>query len=241
MGYNFLNIPGDNDWNECAGYDIHSNVDAVREMWRENFAMGTSPFKQFNTDFPPPTGGNIDDHHNPPPLRPTIYRKDDNPEIYFFKYSNVAIFGLNRPDRESYISNIAPTDANEVWVSSQLSNDVTCSFQSIVLISHAWLKESLYQTIENEYFDRCNRTVPILSISGNTQPRSYCMSVEENQQLGAGTALRVNVTVEAFKSAPLLISVVRDPLSSSVSTSGGDYFHVEDIDLSDQNNVCPDL
>jgi len=68
--------PGDNDWNECFGYDITSNADPIREVWRKMFAeVNTSPFNQFTSDFPQTFGFNGAD-------RPVINRKDFNPEIF---------------------------------------------------------------------------------------------------------------------------------------------------------------
>jgi len=193
---------------------MQSNTDPGREMWRGHFAGKTSPFHQFGKDFPRGSS------------RPAIYRQESNPENYFFNYSDVAVFGINKPDRRSYISDRAPVDANELWVEQRLGLDSSCSFKSIVIFAHSWAKESLYGKI-NEYFDACGgATLPILSISGNTQPTAYCMSKN-------ATNTRVNVTVEAFSSAPLLISVVRDPNGS------GDYFHVEDVDQTGSNRQCP--
>ena len=192
---------------------MSANTDPIREMWRENFARESSPMHQFGKDFP---GGS----------KPTIYRQSSNPENYFFNHSGVAFFGINRPERSSYISDRAPVDINEQWVEERLTLDTTaCTFKSIVILAHSWAKESLYGKID-EYFDSCGKTLPILSVSGNTIPTSYCMSKDV-------TNSRVNVTVEAYQSAPLLISVVRDP------EGGGDHFHVEDVDATDSNIQCP--
>ena len=57
---------------------------------------------------------------------------------------------------------------------------------------------------------------------------SICMS---KQAINA-TNTRVHVIAEAFQSAPLLISVVRDPDGS------GDFFHVEDVDSSVNAYSC---
>ena len=144
----------------------------------------------------------------------------------FFFHSDVAFFDINKSDGSTNISSKAYVDINEVWVEDRLGLDsTTCTFKSIVIIAHSWPKESLYDKID-EYFDACGATLPILSISGNTQPRTYCMTQN-------ATSTRVNVTVEAFESGPLLISVVRDP------DGGGDFFHVEDVDLTDSNRQCP--
>lgn len=228
-GTNFLPVPGDNDWNECYGYDINSNTDPMRELWRDNFAAESSPFHQFTRDFPEGGGGSDDDGSS----RPTIYRQDGNPENYFFSHNNVAFFGINRPDGRSYISNKAPVDTNEAWVEHRLgldssSESSSCTFKSIVIIAHSWPKESLYDKVLGEYVDACGGTVlPVLSISGNAQPRSHCMTTKDESDM------RVEVTVEAFQSGPLLISVVRDP------DNGGDFFHVEDVDSVDSNRRCP--
>eukprot|EP00986_Skeletonema_menzelii_P003468 scaffold1052_cov115-Skeletonema_menzelii.AAC.1 len=49
---NFLLINGDNESNECMGYDINTPTDPVREMWRERFGQYL-----FTSDFPAITGG----------------------------------------------------------------------------------------------------------------------------------------------------------------------------------------
>eukprot|EP00986_Skeletonema_menzelii_P005447 scaffold1978_cov144-Skeletonema_menzelii.AAC.13 len=49
---NFLLINGDNESNECVGYDINKPTDPVREMWRERFGQYS-----FTSDFPAITGG----------------------------------------------------------------------------------------------------------------------------------------------------------------------------------------
>lgn len=202
LGTNFLIVPGDNEWNECYGYDESSNTDPVKEMWRKHFAAERSPFNKFSKDFP---GGG----------RPAIYRHDDNPEIFYFNHNRVAFFGLNQVDR----SDTAPVDANEEWVKDRLSLDTNCELESIVILSQTWPKRSLYDTIDL-YFDVCESTLPILTVTGNTHPKTYCMATNENED-SSGTA-RVKVTA----------AVVRDP-------NGGDFFHVEDTQGMDSNRYCP--
>ena len=181
-------------------------------MWGKHFADERSPFNQFNRDFP---GGG----------RPAIYRHDDNPEIFYFNHNRVAFFGLNQVDRRDY-----PVDANEEWVEDRLSLDTNCELDSIVILSQTWPKQSLYDTID-QYFDACESTLPILTVTGNTHPKTtYCMTTNEHED-SSGTA-RVKVTTEAARSGPLLISVVRDP-------NGGDFFHVEDTQGMDSNRYCP--
>ena len=82
----------------------------------------------------------------------------------------------------------------------------------------------IYDVI-NDYFDvACGGTVlPILSITGNTHPESYCMSKSDN---------RVFLTIEAFRSGPIKVTVLRSP-------EGEDFFYVEDSQLSSSNSECP--
>ena len=77
----FFIVPGENDWNECYGYDINSNTDSARELWRNHFAESTSLFHQFRINF---HGGG----------KPKNSRKDGNPEMFYFERNNVAFCGL---------------------------------------------------------------------------------------------------------------------------------------------------
>ena len=214
-GNNFLIVPGDNDWNECYGYDINANTDPIRELWRGHFADTTSPFNQFNTDFP---GGG----------KPFIDRKTKtgNPEIFYFERNNIAFFGLNRVSRESYISNRAPVDLNAEWVEDHLSLDnITCTIKSTVIIAQALLKPIVYGKID-AYFDACG-SIPLLTITGDVHPKNFCMTRDIPNT-------RLDLTVEAFRSGPILVSVVRDPTGRR-----GDYFHFYDSDPVDSNKRCP--
>ena len=208
---NFLLTPGDNDWNECYGYDITSNSDPIRQLWRSHFAEDTSPFHQFGQDFPLVTGGG----------RPTIQRQSSNPENFYFEYNNVAFIGLNLVAGSNYIENNG-VDLNAQWVQQRLLGDSTsCDLKSIVVIGHT-RPGSAVNTELSTYFNSCSE-IPVLTISGNSHPSTYCMS--KNGE-------RLDLTVEAFRSGPILVSVVRDP-------NGGDYFHIDDADLTNSNTQCP--
>jgi len=211
---NFLVVPGDNDWNECYGYDRYSNTDPTRELWRATFSDVTSPFNQFSTDFP---GGG----------RPHIHRKLGNPEMFFFQRNDIAIFGLNKVgNRFSYISDVAPVDLNAEWVEERLSLDSnTCSYKSIVILAQALLKPIVYDKVD-AYFEACG-ALPLLTITGDYHPETFCMNKNS-------TNTRLDLTVEAYKSGPLLVSVIRDPTGEK-----GDFFHVDDSDLVDSNYYCP--
>jgi len=211
---NFLLVPGDNDWTECYEYDLYSNTDPAREMWRATFADVPSPFNQFSRDFP---GGG----------RPFIHRKPGNPEMFFFEYNNIAFFGLNRVgNRMSYISDIATVDLNGEWVNERLSLvNTTCPYESIVILAQALLKPVVYDMVDI-YIEACG-LLPLLVITGDYHPDTFCMTKKETDH-------RLELTVEAYRSGPLLVSVIRDPTGLK-----GDYFHVDDSDLVDSNRDCP--
>ena len=215
----------------------------MREVWRDNFARNL-PFTSFSRPFP---GSGI---------TPTIQRKttpnafgDSNPEIFYFEYDNVAFFGANLLTGDTYVTSTGPTDINAEFVEEMLPSD--CSVNSIVIFSHKYPNDkvscwnefgqglrfvsslpSLYlhytmkiYDVINDYFDvACGGTVlPILVITGNTHPVSYCMSKPDN---------RVFLTIEAFRSGPIKVTVVRSP-------QGEDFFYVEDSQLSSSNDECP--
>ena len=185
-------------------------------MWRDDFALDAA-FNQFGADFPPTLGFSGGS-------RPTIDRRHEsgNPEIFYFLHNKIAFFGLNRVARNSYISNRAPSDFNADWVEEKLALDLSCDLESIVIIAQSTLKDVVYNKID-EYFARCG-TIPSITITGDLHPRTYCMEK---------TGEHFDLTIEAFKSGPILVSVVRDPTGVR-----GDYFHVEDSQLTNSNYDC---
>ena len=216
--YNFLIVPGDNDWNECEGFDDTKNDGDRRDDWREIFADTTSPFNKFERNFP----GEND--------FPVIERKttpnaqgDKNPEMFFFRYSDIAIFGLDMMSGPSYVRDNSPVDINAEWVADRLGND--CSFRSIIILSHKAPNDPIVDALD-AYFDECG-IIPSLVIKGSSHPVNYCMERDAREK-------RVFLTVEAFQSGPLSVSVVRD-----YSEGGEDYFHVADSDAVISNTNCP--
>lgn len=215
---NHVIVPGDNDWNECFGYDVTQNDGDFRDLWRELFAEVPSSFNKFDRNFP---GENY---------YPDIERKttpnaqgDVNPELFFFRYKDIAIFGLNTPSGLNYINDYSPVNINAEWVADRLGND--CSFQSIIILSHKTPNDPVFDELD-AYFDECG-IIPSLVIKGSSHPITYCMERDEDQK-------RVFLTVEAFQSGPLTVSVVRD-----YSEGGEDYFHVADSDAVISNTNCP--
>ena len=133
---------------------------------------------------------------------------------------------MNRVGLESYISDVAPVDLNAEWVEDRLSLDaVTCTIESIVIIAQTLLKPIVYDKVD-AYFDACG-SLPLLTITGDYHPKNFCMTRDV-------TNTRLDLTVEAFRSGPILVSVVRDPTGRR-----GDYFHFYDSDLVDSNKRCP--
>ncbi len=206
---NFLLINGDNESNECLGYDITQPSDPIRDMWRNKFGTYS-----FTSDFPEITGGG----------RPTISRVAGNEEIFSFEYKNIAFFGLDYPAGDTYITKKAPQDLNAKFVKETLDSDTSCELKSIVMFSHIAPRSPVDDAL-NDYFNVCERVLPTLVVMGNAHPSTYCLTRKGE---------RFSLTVEAFKSGPLMVSVVRDP-----KEGGGDYFHVTDSDLKNSNSDCP--
>ena len=214
---NFLLVVGDNEWQECVGYDMYSNTESggFRELWREYFAGAASAHHQFNRDFATSVGGN----------RPPLTRMNSNPEIFHFEYNGSAFFGLNRSQGTQFIDDISDVDFNALWVEQQLALDTTCKLKSVVFISHVGPSSDVRSKL-SEYFTRCS-ALPTLSIKGNDHPSTYCLNMDIDHQL--------ELTIEAARSGPVLVSIVEDP------DSGMHFFHVDDPDKNDSNSVCPEL
>ena len=200
---------------QCEGYDINSPTDWVRRLWRQRFAEDTSPFNMFTRDFAPS-------------VMPSIARRVSTPEIFYFTYNDIAVFGLNLVSGSSYEMGDGPVDEiNSDWVSQQLGADTpACSIKSIILVAHMFPSSAVNAALDT-YFETCG-ILPTLAISGNDHPKSYCFNYDAN------IAKRINLTVEAYESGPIRVSVLRDP-------NGDDYFHVDDSDLANSNSNCPDF
>jgi hypothetical protein len=147
--------------------------------------------------------------------------------MFYFKYNNVAVFGLNRVDGNQWVDDVAPTDVNADWVQERLAQDTSCSLKSIVMVVHIVPSTGVNNAL-NSYFSRCGATLPTLTITGNDHPTSYCMFLNSSIQK------RVDLTVEAYSSGPIAVSIVRSP-------SGEHFFHVKDADLVNSNSNCPNL
>ena len=212
---NFLLINGDNESNECLGYDITKPTDDIRDMWRNKFGKYA-----FTSDFPEiittgTTGGS----------RPTISRVVGNEEIFGFEYKNIAFFGLDYPSGDTYITKNAAKDLNAKFVKETLDSDTRCELRSIVMFSHIAPLSAVDDALD-DYFTTCGKVLPTLAVLGNAHPETYCLTRKGETKF--------SLTVEAFQSGPLLVSIVRDP-----KEGGSDYFHAKDSDLVNSNSNCP--
>ena len=208
----FLSLQ-DNEWNECVNFDRNSATDEHREVWRNSFANSFSPFYEFQRDFPLVLNGSS--------ARPSLMRQtsDGTPENFFFLHNDVAFFGISQPNDRT------PTwtgmdDLNAAWVSTHLGPDMaTCAIRSIVIISQVSYSNKV-ATALNSYFAACG-DIPVLNVKGDTHPATFCMEKLNNV---------LRLTVEARKSAPLMVSIVED-------NSGTHWFHVEST--SNSTMGCP--
>ena len=155
-----------NDWNECQGYEPQQNRDWIRDLWRDKFANSNSPLNQFGRNFPSYLGFNGTG-------KPYIQRKEssddvyNNPEIYYFVFNKIAVFGLNRVSKASYVSNVANPDPNTDWVTTKLAEDNECELESILIFAHQVPKWGVYTAIDN-YFDGCGGAkLPLITITGD--------------------------------------------------------------------------
>ena len=207
--------------NECYGYNINSNTDPIRELWREYFAKYSSPISQFTNNFPATPGFDGTSF-------PVVERKaDTNPELFHFRHNDIVFFGLNQVGRETY-EDTHPV--NDDWVTDRLGLDPGCTMRSIVIIAQRPPNKSVYDRFETYFNTACGGVqLPILTITGDMHPETYCQTMQHGPN-------RIDITVEAFSAGPLKISVVRD---MTPGNNRADFFHVEDTQATPTNLKCP--
>ena len=210
----FIIIPGDNEWNECLFFDFENNSDPVKDLWREKFAAPDTPFWGFDRDFPLTLG----DY----PARPTLYRQDFTPENIAFYHNDVAFLGINKVSTMFVGEWAGQAEQNKLWITSQLAEQ-SCDLQSIVLFTQAEIDDLFLDEAFGPYFGRCG-TKPFLNVRGDTHPDQFCMNRDDNG--------RFLLTVEAYKSPPLFVSIVQDP-------DGRHYFNVVSTSPDTVGTGCP--
>ena len=201
----FFIVPGDNDWNECYGFE--ANV--VR--WRETFANEGSIFEKFDRTSVP-TIGDITSF-------PTVYRGPMLPntnatgnEKYFFEVGDTAVIGINEPSG----STSSYHEANAAWIEENLEGNC---FKSLVIFGHDdnfngddW---ELSRDILANYYDACG-PVPTLYFCGDSHPRQY--DFYESDYFDNVYILEWEG--ERDETPPALISILKNP-------DGDHFFHVE--------------
>ena len=130
----------------------------------------------------------------------------------------MAFVGLNRVAGAQYAQDDTIAAS---WVTQQLGTN--CNLKSIVFIGHMTPAGEVNNALDT-YFGSCS-TLPTLTISGNAHPTSYCMKK---------TNERVDLTIEAFQSGPISVSIVQSP-------SGEHFFHASDADKCNSNSKCPNF
>ena len=118
-------------------------------------------------------------------------------------------------------------EINENWVEDRLALDENCELESIVMVSQTFPTQSTYDRIDL-YVNSCGGSpLPVLTITGDVHPSVYCMTRSNNFTY---------LTVEAFRSGPIRVTVIRDP-----SGANGDFFHVKDTQTQSGNYACPNF
>jgi hypothetical protein len=184
----FFIVPGDNEWNECDNYNANPAIpDVVKTRWRQYFADSTSPFSKFDRAILP-SGETV----------PNVSRQTGQNQNFFFYYSNkkIAFIGITEPLQEVNYDTF-----NADWISSNLSGR---SLNAIVIVGQAATSSNVLAVLDNY------TNIPTLYIKGNEH--SYCLRFLNQSRFPK----LLELTVDAFSSPPILISLVR--------ASSGEYF-----------------
>jgi len=214
MNVDVIHSVGDNDWNECNGFNENPTDNAnnvIRKMHRDFFQTLTS----FSRNFP---GQLVSGYQAKPP---TIYRDSNYPELFYFLHNDVVFIGVTAPDRWA-----PPANTNENWIRNSLANiasdyptrfsneaAVCNGIQSVVILSHTSYFSTARTQID-EFFGggggstgcgRGNGDVPLLNTRGDEHIYSYCDESNNNFELINGG----DFTPES--SDPHSVTILRDP------------------------------
>ena len=200
-----LLLPGDNEYSaECAGWTPDAtDSDPVQSLWRQYFTTGS--FAGLDRELPvwgPPT---------------TFFRQPNYPENWFMYYGaaplDLAIFGITEPAGDGQYNAI-----NADFIQTELANLGASAPSAIVIFGHADLEDESNHAVLDVLFSDSNTNIPTLYVYGNDHKYQMdFMAPERHPKLMA-------LTVEAFKSAPLLVDLV--------DVEGDKYFHVQRADIS---------
>ena len=109
-------------------------------------------------------------------------------------------------------------------------NTLNLTLYHIVLFAQTYLKSQVYTEIYSHFNDCGKPNPPILTVTGDTHPKNYCM---QRDSRFANNNNEIYLTIEAFSSGPIHVFVVRDP-----DNPDNDYFHVKDTQTSATNRLC---
>ena len=180
----FFLVVGDNEWNECAGYDIDPHIsDEAKNRWREHFTTGY--LGSFNRQSLPYGGDNI-----------RLLRQPGKPENFFFYYPalDIAFFGVTEPASDPEYNSI-----NANWI---VENLVGKDPKAIVVFGHARIGSSspvLKTAIP--------RSVPTLYVQGNAHVHSMGNYFSDSRQ--SEWPFLGQLTVPAFKAHPFEITILK--------------------------------
>ena len=165
----------------------------TKQLWRDTFAT-SNPFNDFDRTLP--YGGDS----------VSIERQSGTPENYYFYYDNLqlAFFGITEPSGD-----VDHDTINANWISQKLTNLVETTGQlprAMVLAGHSGMSGEVLSVLEDY------RSIPTLYVNGNSHAYDFeCID---------GFPNIVELTVEAFDLAPMLVTLVQNG-------DGDVLFHVQ--------------
>jgi len=185
-------VPGDNEWNECDGYNNDVGVnDEAKTRWREHFSEGI--FANFDRATLP-SGIPV----------PTVSRDGDNSQMFSFFMERIAFIGITEPEGDTAYDTV-----NANWISSTLGGE---ALDAIVIFGHESPSGQVLNALDN-YKD-----VPTLYVTGNEH--QFCSKFLDRGRFPD----LVEVTVAAYLSEPLLISIVTEEQQESSPKA---TFHID--------------
>lgn len=199
----FLLLAGDNEFSgECDGWTpdaIDGDIDPVQSLWRSYFTNNEFA----GLDKTTPVWGT-----------PVFQRQEGYPENFFMYYAelNLVIFGITEPAADNAYNII-----NADFIQTELSHLGANPADAIIIFGHAAVETSGNLDHVFDVLDGYSN-IPMLYVMGNDH--KYKMDFYAPSRLPK----LMQLTVEAFKSAPLLVSVV--------DVEGDNYFYVEKISAS---------
>ena len=157
--------------------------EGTKKLWRDKFAT-SEPFNDFDRILP--YGGDT----------VAVQRQTETPENYFFYYDNLqlAFFGITEPSGDTDHDII-----NAKWISQKMTSLLETNGQlprAMVLAGHSGMSSKVRSVLANY------RSIPTLYVNGNSHAYDFeCID---------GFPNIVELTVEAFDLAPMLVTLVEN-------------------------------